>query len=198
MAENTFSREFFEAKYRNAADPWNFANSPYEQHRYDEIVENLEEFLGEPDRRRFRRAFEPGCSVGILTERLAAICDEVVAIDISPTAVARARVRCAQWPGVTVEVGALPESIPPAQFDLIVFSEIGYYFNSNALAVLVAQLTSLLASGGILIAAHWLGHSNDHILTGDEVHEVLGACPGLARMNARRYEGFRIETWSRG
>lgn len=190
--------EFFDAKYRSAADPWNFAGSPYEQYRYDEIIQNLDEFSGEPDRRRFRRAFEPGCSIGILTARLAAICDEVIAIDISPTAVARARARCAQWPGVTVEVGALPQSIPLGQFDLVVFSEIGYYFNSNALAVLAAQLTSLLASGGILMAVHWLGHSHDHVLTGDEVHRVLGASRGLAQMKARRYEGFRVEMWSRG
>jgi predicted TPR repeat methyltransferase len=147
------------------------------------------------DQRRFRRAFEPGCSIGILTERLAAICDEVNAIDISPTAVARARLRCAQWPGVSVEVGALPRSIPPGQFDLIVFSEVGYYFNSGALAALAAELASRLASDGILIAVHWLGHSNDHVLTGDEVHEVLGETLGLIRLEADRYEGFRIETF---
>ncbi len=190
MAENPLSMEFFEAKYRTAADPWNFVDSPYEQRRYDEVIRRL-------DRRHFRRAFEPGCSIGILTERLAAICEELIAIDISPTAVARARVRCAQWPGVTAEVGALPQSIPEGQFDLVVFSEIGYYFTSDALAALSALLASRLASDGILMAVHWLGHSHDHVLTGDEVHEVLGATTSLARMNARRYEGFRIEMWRR-
>jgi SAM-dependent methyltransferase len=188
MAENPLSMAFFEAKYRTAPDPWNFAGSPYEQRRYEEIVRHL-------GHRRFRRAFEPGCSIGILTERLAGICDEVIAVDISPTAMARARVRCAQWPGVSVEAGALPQSIAPGWFDLIVLSEVGYYFTSGTLAALATELASRLVSDGIFIAVHWLGHSDDHVLTGDEVHGVLGANLGLIRTDADRYEGFRIEMW---
>ena len=41
--------------------------------------------------RRYRRAFEPGCSIGALTRHLALICDQVEAMDIAPSAVFIAR-----------------------------------------------------------------------------------------------------------
>ena len=82
MTTNTTSQEFFEAKYRENNDPWAFASNAYEQKRYSEILRAL-------DHRRYRRGFEPGCSIGVLTARLASICEHVDAIDISPTAVRR-------------------------------------------------------------------------------------------------------------
>ena len=52
---------------------------------------------GQPARgERFRRAFEPGCSTGVLTAELAARCDEVVALDVAAPAVERARSRTAR------------------------------------------------------------------------------------------------------
>ncbi len=70
------SAEFFEAKYRAAADgdPWKFATRDYELRRYDAVMRAL-------GGRRYARGFEPGCSVGVLTERLATVCDEVDACD---------------------------------------------------------------------------------------------------------------------
>lgn len=57
--------------------------------------------------RRFVRAFEAGCSIGVLTARLATICNRVEAVE-------RARERCREYPNVRVTRGALPEAIPPA------------------------------------------------------------------------------------
>jgi Nodulation protein S (NodS) len=58
------SEASFEAKYRHSPDPWQFAASPYEQRRYAAILRSL-------SRARYSRAFEPGCSVGVLTAALA-------------------------------------------------------------------------------------------------------------------------------
>lgn len=158
----------FEPRYADApdGDPWAFATSPYEQRRYDLTVACL-------DRPRYRRVFEPGCAVGELTVRLAARCDEVVAVDPSPTAVARARARVAREPGVHVAVGAVPEAWPAGSFDLVVLSELGYYFDRTDLAALVDRARACLAPGGQLLATHWRGHSDDHVLHGDDVHAVL-------------------------
>ena len=79
MTEDSTTEAFFEAKYLEAPDPWNFATSPYETSRYAAILSFLKP-------RRFARAFEPGCSVGVLTASLARICGQVEAMDISPTA----------------------------------------------------------------------------------------------------------------
>jgi SAM-dependent methyltransferase len=190
MCEESASQSFFEAKYREDVDPWHFTSSAYECGRYDATIRALEGH-------RFARAFEPGCSIGVLTERLAKICDRVEAMDISPTAVRQAQKRCRSYPNVTISHGALPDAIPQGDFDLIVFSEIGYYFDTAALGEMAAQLAVRLTIGGVFLAVHWLGSSADHRLTGDQVHELLSAIPGLQPMESQRHEGFRLDRWIR-
>jgi SAM-dependent methyltransferase len=190
MAIDTVSKKFFEEKYRASRDPWNFASSSYELNRYGEI----KRLLGN---RTFNHAFEPGCSIGVLTERLAARCRHLFAMDISPTAVAMARQRCDRYPNVTIVEGALPNDLPPDTFDLIVFSEIGYYFDRSVLTAVRELLTQRLAKQGVFVGVHWLGISADHLLTGDEVHEVLRSSDSLRVTGSRRYDGFLLESWER-
>jgi SAM-dependent methyltransferase len=180
----------FEARYRTTPDPWNFATSPYERLRYRDILDAL-------SKSRYRSAFEPGCSVGELTAQLASRCDRILATDIAPTAVGRARLRCAQSSNVIVACADLSCEIPEGPFDLIIFSEIGYYFDRERLAALARDLSCTLDAGGEFVAVHWLGHSQDHVLHGDVVHQVLEASLDLQRIKARRSPGFRIDTWMR-
>ena len=42
-----------------------------------------------------------------------------------------------------------------------------------------ARAVASLEAGGDLVAVHWRGPSADHVLGGDEVHEILGADPAL-------------------
>jgi SAM-dependent methyltransferase len=187
---DTSSEQFFEEKYAASADPWAFATSGYERERYRTIVKAL-------SHRRYQRAFEPGCSIGILTRDLADLCDRVEAIDVSPSAVARAQERCFGLDNVKIAQGKLPDAIPAGSFDLIVFSEIGYYLAPDVLLRVASQLVTHLAIDGVLLAAHWLGQSPDHRLTGDEVHTLLGSIPEIERTLAERHEGFRLERWTR-
>jgi SAM-dependent methyltransferase len=190
MAISTVSKEFFEEKYRASRDPWSFASSPYELNRYDEIMRLL-------GNRTFSSGFEPGCSIGVLTERLASRCRHLFAMDISPSAVAMARKRCSHCPNVTVVEGALPEDLPADTFDLVVFSEIGYYLERGALAGVRDLVTQHLVQQGVLVGVHWLGISPDHLLTGDEVHDVLRLSDSLRMTASRRYDGFLLESWER-
>jgi SAM-dependent methyltransferase len=190
MAISTVSKEFFEEKYRASRDPWNFSCSSYELNRYDEIMRLLEN-------QTFNHAFEPGCSIGVLTERLAGRCQDLFAMDISPTAVAMARKRCGRYPNVTIVEGALPDDSPGGTFDLIIFSEIGYYFERGVLTGVRDLLTKRLARQGVFVGVHWLGVSADHLLTGDEVHDVLRASNSLRMTASRRYDGFLLESWER-
>jgi protein-L-isoaspartate O-methyltransferase len=188
--EAAASRASFETRYRTERDPWNFATSPYERGRYREILRVL-------SRARYRYAFEPGCSVGELTVQLASRCDRVLATDVAPTAADRARRRCARWPNVSVACADLSGTIPAGPFDLIIFSEIGYYFGCRALAEIARRLRGALESGGEFGAVHWLGHSQDHALHGDVVHQVLEQSLDLERIEGRRTPEFRIDTWIR-
>ena len=160
------SAAFFEAKYRVDPDPWDFSKDAYELGRYHAIIRAISD-------RRYHRAFEPGCSIGVLTERLAAHCDAVDAIDFSTTAAAQAQARCAHLPQVEVRCAALPEGMPAKQFDLLVLSEIGYYFTAEDWREITITLIESIPQGAIVLAAHWLGHSPDHCISGDDVHEIL-------------------------
>lgn len=180
--------EDFERRYRADPDPWRFASSAYEQRRYDVTLACL-------PAGRFHRAFEPGCSTGELTRRLVTRCDEVVAWDASPTVVGEARARSGEASTAEFAVGAIPHEWPGGTFDLIVLSEIGYYFDRALLELVAQRSTTSLDTGGTLAAVHWLGESADHLLGGDDVHEVLDRRPDLAHSGRFRDEGFRLDWW---
>lgn len=182
------SPEFFERLY-DAGDPWHFDTDPYEQGRYDAILEALGD-------RRFARAYEPGCAVGALTVRLASRCDRLVARDVSATAVDRARAVCEAHPHVDVDVGAVERDRPAGQFDLVVFSELGYYFDEAELLDVLDRVVGLLAAGGVLVGTHWTGRSPDHRITGEAVVELIDSHPELHGSIAE-HDGFLLGDWTR-
>jgi SAM-dependent methyltransferase len=184
------SAEFFEAKYKDKSDPWDFAHSEYELQRYDATIAAL-------SHHRYARAFEPGCSVGVLTERLAGLCDEVEAIDFSSTAVAQAARRCVHLKGVDVRCISLPDRMPIKGADLVVLSEIGYYFTPEEWRALSTIIIDDLQPGATLLAVHWLGTSDDHCMNGEDVHEILAANKRLSLEHSERHPAFRLDRWVR-
>lgn len=186
------SPQAFENRYRENPDPWNYRASAYERGKYGITLDSL-------SRKRFANAFEPACSVGELTAMLAPRCGRLLAIDVSETAVHRARRRCAQLRNVTIECRDLRAELPAGEheqrFDLIVFSEVGYYFEVESLRALARRLAASLVSQGELIAVHWRGHSADHVLHGDEVHRTLLDTLPLQHRLGDHHPGFRIDSW---
>jgi SAM-dependent methyltransferase len=190
--KSAVSEAAFEAKYQRSSDPWLFAASPYEQRRYLTTLRALK-------RPRYSRVFEPGCSVGVLTAALAARCDALIACDIAPTAVRLAQQRCAAFPHARIVQADLAKSMPQGPFDLIVFSEIGYYFAPAQLAEIATALSARIAPGGEFVAVHWRGESEDHVLHGEEVHAILKET--LMQLcnwsNGQRHIEFRLDVWRR-
>jgi SAM-dependent methyltransferase len=182
------SQAFFDARYQASMDPWQFASSPYELNRYQATLKALA-------RARYRRGFEPGCSVGVLTAALARRVNHLIACDISPGATAWARERCRELVNVEIYQRDIAEGPPRGTFDLIVFSELGYYFSSHRLSAMARQLADRLDPGGDFIAVHWLGHSADHFLHGDEVHGVLAQALLCKHIGGSCHAGFRIDSW---
>ncbi len=180
------SADFFEAKYHKNPDPWDFSTDTYELGRYDSIIRAI-------SHRHYRRAFEPGCSIGVLTERLASHCDAVYAIDFSRTASSQAQARCVHLPHVEIHCAALPEGVPTENFDLLILSEIGYYFSLQAWESISCALVGSLARGTTVLAAHWLGNSKDHCISGDEVHTILLAHPNLRIEHTERNQHMRLD-----
>jgi SAM-dependent methyltransferase len=180
--------EAFEQRYREQPDPWHFATSAYERTRYERTLAAL-------SGSRYDFGFEPGCSIGELTAHLAPLCDRLFAIDVSSTAVARARKRCDSYPNVRIECADVRDVSLETRPDLIVLSEMGYYFDSQTLAELALRLGTALHEGGTLIAVHWLGDSTDHLLHGDEVHAALLQTLPLRHDLSERHDGFRLDRW---
>jgi trans-aconitate methyltransferase len=160
------SRSFFEELYRTDPDPWRFTDDAYEQARYQHLLAHV-------PAGRYDTAFEPGCSIGVLTRQLADRCRRVFAIDIAEAAVAEAHRRCADRPGVDLARGELPHDLPDEPVDLVVLSEIGYYLTEPVLADMARRIRGVLTPGGRVVAVHWTGESSDHVLHGRDVHCIL-------------------------
>lgn len=155
---------YFEKMYSAGPDPWGYETKWYEQRKYALTVAAL-------SRRRYRRAFEPGCSIGVLTELLVPRCDELIALELVPQIAARAARRN---PGVDVRVGRIPEDWPDGRFDLVVFSEVLYYLDAEDIFTVIAQVERGLDADGEVIAVHYTGET-DYPLTGAQVHDLLNA-----------------------
>jgi SAM-dependent methyltransferase len=177
----------FERAYHRNTDPWDFASSPYEQRKYEVTLASL-------PHRRYQRCFEPGCSIGALTSRLATRADNVVAIDASATAVATASKRLRSFANVNIAVGALPDQWPTGTFDLLVWSELGYYWDEAELPAIIEQARTLLRREGHFAAVHWLGHSDDHLLNGNDVHAVIAWTLGKPIVRHRESQ-FVLDIW---
>lgn len=184
------SLSHFEAMYRASADPWRFGSAPYEQQRYAVLLQMLA-------KANYCRALEPGCSIGAFTQMLAPRCEQLIAFDFSPTAIAAARTRCTALSHAQIFEANLATYQPEGSFDLIVLSELGYYFQPGTLYRIASRLAAALAPFGEFVACHWLGSSNDHVMHADEVHAILAESLVLTRIESRYRDGFRVDRWIR-
>lgn len=181
---------YFDEQWSGTDDPWDQASRYYETRKYDLTA-------AMPRRRRYRRAFEPGCATGLLTERLLRRCDEVVAIDRHPHAVDVTRTRVGTNPGASLEVGRIPDDWPDGAFDLIVLSEVLYYLDLPTLRRCLDRAVESLETDGELVVVHYRVPVRDHALLGDVVHRHIDARPELRRFGRHVEEEFVLEGYQR-
>jgi SAM-dependent methyltransferase len=182
---------YFDQMYAESADPWGFTSRWYEKRKYALTLAML-------PRERYDDAFEPGCSIGVMTEQLARRCTRLLACDIAPAAVAAAKARTDGQPGVRVEQRVLPGDWPDGDFDLIVFSEFLYYFGGPDLQRVLGLAGAALRPGGTLIAVHWRHPVPEYPRSGDNVHEVLAGQDWLSRLAGHREPDFIAEVYLKG
>ncbi|WP_338888215.1 class I SAM-dependent DNA methyltransferase [Rhodococcus sovatensis] len=188
----TLDQNYFDAVYTESADPFRLGDNWYEDRKYALTVAAL-------PRARYRRALEPGCSIGILTEKLAARCDALVSTDIVASALASAQarvdsaqVRFVEW-SLTQSWDAVAEG---GTFDLIVLSEVGYYLDGNDLRAALDSAIAHLEPGGTLLAVHWRHPVADYPQSGDQVHGIIAAADGLVRMGGYVDEDVILEVFA--
>jgi predicted TPR repeat methyltransferase len=181
-------RDYFEDLYAESTDPWGFETSDYERKKYERTLESLGE-------RRFRRAFEAGSSIGVFTAMLAPRCEELLAVDTSEKAVEIARERLAEQSHVRVERRTLPEEMPDGPFDLIVASEVLYYWPREVVLEALRSFEEILAQGSVLVAVHWRKETKTYPLQGDEVHELLVRHVRLANVKTIKEPEYRLDVF---
>lgn len=188
--DGTLPPSYFDSVYANSPDPWNFETSDYEAAKYRHTLESL-------PRPRYGAALEIGCSIGVLTRQLAERCDHLLSVDVSDRALAAARERCNDLPQAEFQRLEIPAQMPDGQFDLVVISEVAYYWQRGDLDRAATLLAARQPAGAHLILVHFTPLVPDYPLTGDQVHEAWLARPEWKHLHGDRRERYRLDVLER-
>jgi len=182
---------YFDALYQTNPDPWSFETSEYEANKYAATIAALPT--------RYKSALEIGGSIGVLTQKLAQVCDSLLSTDISKLAQDRAIKRCQNLLQVRFELMNFPHEYPQEKFDLILVSEVGYYWCEVDLQTAQHRIFELLEPSGHLLLVHWLQPTPDYPLTGDRVHDsFLNFMPAsLQHLTSQRNTNYRLDLFER-
>ena len=181
---------YFEQLYATARDPWDFEASEYEAEKYRTTLASL-------PRDHYKHALEIGCSIGVLTKKLAGRCSSLLSIDVSERALAEARARCAELPQVKFAKVQIPREIPEGEFDLIVLSEVGYYLQKDDLHRTAHELAKHQRAGSDLVLVHFTPVVPDYPMTGDQVHEAWLTHPEWEHTHGERHDRYRLDVLRR-
>lgn len=185
MPHGSLDARYFDRLYTDKDDPWDFATSAYEARKYNDTLAMLE---GE----HFTNALEIGCSIGVLTAKLARRCERLFAVDISERALAQAIARCAGETNVRFARMTIPEEFPAGPFDFVLLSEVGYYWSDEDLASACDRIAAA-ASGGTLELVHFLPKVDEYVRDGDAVHEAFANDERFVTVRSSRAERYRID-----
>lgn len=185
---STLDVDYFDRLYAGDTDPWRFETSAYEHAKYKATIAAL-------PRQRYRSGIEIGCSIGVLTEQLSASCDYLLGIDIAEAAIAAARQRCARLSNVEFARLQMPAARPDGQFDLIMLSEVLYYFDPRDVDAMAEAVVDIAMPAATIMLVHWLGPTPDYPMTADTAVDRFLAALGnraVITLQQRRPE-YRLD-----
>jgi SAM-dependent methyltransferase len=151
---------FFEDLWKKG-DPWKFESSDFERAKYETELAKLRG-------RRYFRVLEIGCGAGHFTRSLVRFTDQIVALDISPTAIARARTTGLR--SVDFKVANIMDYNLRAEgpWDLIVMNEticyLGWLYSFFDVAWLASELFTATRHAGQFLMANTCGGVEDYLL----------------------------------
>ena len=183
---------FFNNLYQQNQDPWNFEESPYEKEKYEQTLNMIP---GDS----YANGFEIGCANGVLTQMLIRKCRRLLAVDSSAIAVANATKRLGDYPAVTIREMEIPKDFPNEKFDLMLFSEVGYFLIEDDLLIARNKMLDCLLPGAHLLLVHWTPTVAEFPLTGDQVHELFFSVAGekkglpLLHLKQRKEAQYRMD-----
>lgn len=188
---DSLDARYFDGIFASTDDPWSLGSSSYEAAKFDATIAAIAD-------RRYARGFEVGCAQGVLTRRLAGLCDDLLSIDISARAVELARARCVGLDTVRIETAAFPAMRPAGPFALMTLSEVVYYWSDADIAAAADAVRDLTAPEARVLLVHWTGET-DYPQTGDgaveKMRDALGEAVAVER--AERTDDYRLDLWRR-
>lgn len=153
---------FFEQLWQTG-DRWELDSSELDRASRGRQIELLAD-------RRYPRALEVGCAAGAFTEMLVGLAERVLAIDIAPSAIERARSRGLDSTRVEFRVAnAMELDLRDGRpWDLVVMSETIYYlgwlYPFFDVAWLASEMIGSQVDGGRLLMANTCGRDKDYLL----------------------------------
>ncbi len=190
--KQTLAENYFDNLYSAKDDPWNLAESEYEAQKYEATINAL-------PRHAYNNAFEIGCSVGVLTQKLAAKCANLLSVDVSEKALMLAQERCKGLPKARFKKMRVPQEFPDDTFDLILISEVGYFLTTDDWRSTMEKAFLRLSETGQIALVHWLPKVPEFPQTGDEVHDFFAQFMAgqMQNLHQSRTEHYRIDIWQK-
>jgi SAM-dependent methyltransferase len=179
--------------FTDRADPFGYEVAPIEFEKFEAVVELLDIARNGAC---FEQAWEIGCAEGVLTARLARICERLSAVDFIPVALERARVRCQEYSNISFSKWDLRSDPAHGPFDLIVITDVLGSMGRGDIRRARDKVVSALAPGGYLLYGDALGELHRRriqanswgrlLLRGPRnIHRFVAAHPALVEI-ARR------------
>ncbi len=165
----TWTTARFDSYYQITDDPWGLNNRWYELRKRTLLLAML-------PRERYTHALELGCATGVFTRMLADNSDEVLGVDLSQVALDMARANGVP-DNVTLELCELPREWPEGRFDLLVLSEVAYYWTPEQFGEALDKIDRSATEDAVFAVCHWRKTKEGTPLTGDDVHAAIGARP---------------------
>jgi ubiquinone/menaquinone biosynthesis C-methylase UbiE len=145
----------FEALYRGSAEPYDYSWRAAERLRHQLIAETIEGLEPRPV-----RVLDVGCSQGQLTFRIGRLSSMTFAMDVSPTAVAKARERCDGAAGRFAFAVGSATALPfdSGAFDLVVLCDglRGWGLSAPDREAALAEAHRLARAGGHVLLTEYL------------------------------------------
>jgi O-antigen/teichoic acid export membrane protein/SAM-dependent methyltransferase len=198
MESRAYNRHVVDRQFARRLDPWDYSSGRGRE-RLEREARILDAARGD---QVYGDALEVGCAEGAFTELLATRCRTVLAVDISPIALRRAKARC-NWPEhVRFAAWDLARDRLPGQYDLIVVEGVlDYFARPGTLRNVRAKLVDGLRLNGYLLIGNvkqgevseqaWWGRRL--IRGGKWINTFMAEHPALALVTTTN-DGTYIET----
>ncbi len=168
-------------RYQNGAVPWAYDRTAPEVQKYQVLADTVAALLPS----KASAVADVGCSLGLLSQKLMPSCDDVTALDLSPSAVARVREQLG--PAVTVAAAsatALP--LPDGSLDVVVMSDglVSWGLGEAGRHTAVREAERVLKPGGHAVFMDYV--------TPKRHHELIESVKRVFAIERMIYTGDRL------